>query len=86
MYLYCSLLYLVLGLPVQGTPLHNRPQITLLLSFSSSQIQDQIIEDIMGLEEKFGDTLGGLPYLESGMMAPQTVSENLRNLPCVYAI
>ncbi len=27
----------------------------------------------MGLEEKFGDTLG-LPYLESNMMVPQTVS------------
>lgn len=37
------------------------------------QIHEQIIEDIMGLEEKFGDTLG-LPYMEStGLMAPQTV-------------
>lgn len=32
-------------------------------------IQEQIIEDIMGLEEKFGD----YAYLESGMMAPQTL-------------
>ena len=37
------------------------------------QIQDQIIEDIMGLEEKFGETLGGLPYLDTSLMAPQTV-------------
>lgn len=42
--------------------------------YSPQQIQEQIIEDIMSLEEKFGDTLGGMPYLESGMIAPQTVS------------
>ncbi len=41
----------------------------------------------MGLEEKFGDTLG-LPYLESTLMTPQTVSEPGHHLsvhifPCV---
>lgn len=41
---------------------------------SPLQIQDQIIEDIMGLEEKFGDTLGGLPFLDTPLIAPQTVS------------
>ena len=42
------------------------------------QIQEQIIEDIMGLEEKFGDTLG-LPYLESNMITPQTVCYSFCN-------
>lgn len=36
-------------------------------------IQEQIIEDIMGLEEKFGETLGGLPFLDTSLIAPQTM-------------
>ena len=44
--------------------------LSLSLFFLTPQIQEQIIEDIMGLEEKFGD----YGYLDSGMMAPQTVS------------
>ena len=27
----------------------------------------------MGLEEKFGETLGGLPFLDTSLIAPQTV-------------
>lgn len=50
---------------------------SLLLSLCvQSTIHEQIIEDIMGLEEKFGDTLG-LPYLEPTVMVPQTVSAEL---------
>lgn len=29
----------------------------------------------MGLEEKFGETLGGLPFLDTALIAPQTVSD-----------
>ncbi len=36
----------------------------------------------MGLEEKFGDTLGGVPYLQSGLLAPQTVSGSCRLYSC----
>ena len=41
----------------------------------SPQIQEQIIEDIMNLEEKFGDqlTAADMPFLEASLMAPQTV-------------
>ena len=48
---------------------------TLLLP-PPPQIQDQIIEDIMSLEEKFGDplTAADMQFLDTSLMAPQTVS------------
>lgn len=49
---------------------------TMMVTDTPEDIQEQIIEDIMSLEEKFGDTLGGMPYLESGMIAPQTLPVN----------
>jgi hypothetical protein len=48
----------------------------MMATETPENIQDQIIEDIMGLEEKFGETLGGLPFLDTSLIAPQTVGCN----------
>ncbi len=65
-----------LGGPLEQVPRQLRQASTPTEEMPSSPSplnQEQIIEDIMGLEEKFGDNFGdtlGLPY----MIAPQTVS------------
>ncbi|CAI8007593.1 Transcription factor E3 [Geodia barretti] len=48
---------------------------TMMATETPENIQDQIIEDIMSLEEKFGDplTAADMQFLDTSLMAPQTL-------------
>jgi hypothetical protein len=48
---------------------------TMMATETPENIQDQIIEDIMNLEEKFGDplTAADMQFLDTSILAPQTV-------------
>jgi hypothetical protein len=63
---------LFVGQPPQNLVLKPESP-TMMATETPENIQDQIIEDIMGLEEKFGETLGGLPFLDTSLIAPQTM-------------
>ena len=49
-------------------------------------MQDQaLLNDLIGLEDKYGDTLGQMPYFEpSNMMLPQTVSHLLSRIIIIF--